>query len=391
MPDMRFAPPPAMRVQDRGGGLNQTSVRTYNERLVMSLLRQHDSLSRMDLGQKSGLSAQTISVIVRALERDGLILAGAAQRGRVGPPTKPMFLNPDGALAIGVKIGAYSTDVVLIDFVGAVRAHREMSYAYPVPGPIVAGICDGIEAVRTHLHGSRLDRIVGVGISLPGDIDQWPHPEWGAPASARWQTVDLEGDISAAAGLPTYIQSDVTAAAAAEGTFGAARTLDDFIYFYIGEQSASRVILNHHIYAGRRGVIVPSAVDDNRLQTLTDLESLARAAKFDPAPIWLAADAWPDLGDALPRWIDAVADSLAHAFLAVSGFIDVGSVIVDGRFPPVVRQQIGASLSSRLASNAADPPNVLEGELGFFAEAIGAASLPFHSRFMVEHVGLAPS
>ena len=85
MPDMRFAPPLAMRVGDRGGGLNQTSVRTYNERLVMSLLRQRTSLSRMELGQHSGLSAQTVSVIVRALEKDGLVLPGEVQRGRVGP------------------------------------------------------------------------------------------------------------------------------------------------------------------------------------------------------------------------------------------------------------------------------------------------------------------
>ena len=278
---------------------------------------------------------------------------------------------------------------MLIDFVGAVRAHREMHYAYPDPGPVVAGICAGIDAVRTQLNRSQLDRTVGVGISLPADIEHWPRPEWRAPPSAHWQTVDLEGEISAASGLPTYIQSDVTAAAAAEGTFGAARTLNDFIYFYIGAQSASRVILNHHIYAGRRGAAVPSSADDHRLQTLADLDGLARAAKLDPAPIWLAADAWPDLGGVLPRWIDAVADSLARSFLAVSGFVDIGSVIVDGRFPPDVRQQICASLASRLASNAAEPPTVLEGELGFFAEAVGAASMPFHSRFMVEHVGLA--
>jgi len=35
---MRFAPPTAIRVDDRVGGLNQISVRSYNERLVMSLL-----------------------------------------------------------------------------------------------------------------------------------------------------------------------------------------------------------------------------------------------------------------------------------------------------------------------------------------------------------------
>ncbi len=118
MPDMRFAPPPAIRVSDRSGGLNQMRVRTYNERLVMSLLRQHENLSRMELCQRSGLSAQTISVIARSLERDELIVSGEAQRGRVGPPTIPLSLRPDGAYAIGMKSGMKSTDLGLIDFIG---------------------------------------------------------------------------------------------------------------------------------------------------------------------------------------------------------------------------------------------------------------------------------
>src|SRR4051812_24102500 len=116
---MRFAPPPAMRAADRGGGLNQTSVRSYNEMLVLSLLRKHASLSRMELVQLSGLSAQTISVIVRALERDELIVAKEARRGRVGPPMIPMSLNPDGAFALGFSVSAAGVDAVLLDFCGA--------------------------------------------------------------------------------------------------------------------------------------------------------------------------------------------------------------------------------------------------------------------------------
>ena len=34
-------------------------------------------------------------------------------------------------------------------------------------------------------------------------------------------------------------------------------------------------------------------------------------------------------------------------------------------------------------------PTVLGGEIGTFAKAVGASSLAFHSRFMVEPVGLA--
>ncbi|MER9370240.1 replication/maintenance protein RepL, partial [Mesorhizobium sp. M0518] len=98
---MRFAPPNPLRIADRASGLNALSVRSYNERLVLSLLLQNEGISRMEIGEKTGLSAQTASVIVRSLEQEGLVSQGEAQRGRVGPPTIPLSLNPEGAYAVG--------------------------------------------------------------------------------------------------------------------------------------------------------------------------------------------------------------------------------------------------------------------------------------------------
>jgi predicted NBD/HSP70 family sugar kinase len=375
---MRYAPPPAMRVVNRGGGFNQTSVRTYNERLVMSLLRQHESLSRMDLGQLSGLSAQTISVIVRALENDKLILPGEAQRGRVGPPSTPMFLNPDGAFAIGIKIGTKSTDTVLIDFVGTVRHHAELYYATPNPDAVLRALAESVAAMKAHLPGKHVDRLVGVGVSLPSDIDEWQ--------AGAWKGIDLEARINAIAALPTYIQNDVTAAAAAEGTFGAARTLGDFLYFFVGAQTVSRLVLNHHIYAGRRG---PATV----VPALTNFDAALRARGLDADPIWRAGGEWPDFGDVTATWIAACATGLADAVLSATGFVDVGIAIVDGRLPEDVRAKIVSETAAAVVARGESqrPLQVLSGKVGSFAKAVGAASVPFHSRFMVEHVGLAAS
>ncbi|MER8982320.1 winged helix-turn-helix transcriptional regulator, partial [Mesorhizobium sp. M0870] len=93
-----------MRIADRASGLNALSVRSYNERLVLSLLLQNEGISRMEIGEKTGLSAQTASVIVRSLEQEGLVSQGEAQRGRVGPPTIPLSLNSEGAYAVGVGL-----------------------------------------------------------------------------------------------------------------------------------------------------------------------------------------------------------------------------------------------------------------------------------------------
>ena len=63
------APPPAQL----GRGTRQTGVRLYNERLVLSLIRLHGNLPKAEVAKLTGLSAQTVSVIIRQLEADGLL------------------------------------------------------------------------------------------------------------------------------------------------------------------------------------------------------------------------------------------------------------------------------------------------------------------------------
>lgn len=382
MPDMRFAPPSAMRVVDRGGGLNQTSVRTYNERLVMSLLRQHEGLSRMEIGQISGLSAQTVSVIIRALERDNLCLAGEAQRGRVGPPSTAMHLNPEGAFAIGIKIGLKSTDMVMIDFVGKVRHHQEFQYSAPDPEQVFEAIEASIKALTATLPKQLHNRIVGIGISLPDEIESWPH----AGSDKNWQSVDFEATVGRVSDLPVYVQNDITAAAGAEMIFGAARTLGDFAYFFFGAQTESRLVLNHHVYAGRK------FASAKPIKSLSDFETVLSDAGMDTSVIWHSTAQWSDLDPHLSQWIAQCADSLVSAILSISAFVAIDSVIIDGRLPARVRDDLVSQVREAFMQGAADAtllPDIVPGKIGAFSKAVGAACVPFHSRYMVENVGLA--
>jgi predicted NBD/HSP70 family sugar kinase len=47
-----------------------------------------------------------------------------------------------------------------------------------------------------------------------------------------------------------FVQNDITAAAAGESLFGAAKNPPDFLFFYLGARLHSRLILNHLINNG---------------------------------------------------------------------------------------------------------------------------------------------
>src|SRR6187549_3515737 len=92
-------------------GTNQIGVRLYNERLVLSLIRLHGELPKADIARLTGLSPQTISIIMNQLTDDGLLRKGRPTRGKIGQPSVPYSLDPEGALSFGLKIGRRSVDL----------------------------------------------------------------------------------------------------------------------------------------------------------------------------------------------------------------------------------------------------------------------------------------
>ncbi|MDX3928264.1 MAG: ROK family transcriptional regulator [Shinella sp.] len=389
---------PAM-VLDAGGGANQVRVRAYNERLVMSLVRRHGSLSKAEIARRSGLSAQTVSVIMRALEQDDLLIRGELMRGKVGQPSTPMRLNPDAVYSFGVKIGRRSADLVLMDFVGGIRHEIRRIYPYPMPGEILAFVTQGIHELEARLTPRERARIAGIGIAAPFLLWNWA-PEVGAPQSDmdRWRDIDLQREVSERVSHPVFLQNDATSACAAELIFGVGPNYPDFIYFFIGSFIGGGVVLNSALFSGRTGTAgaigpLPVQGPDGRTVQLLKiasvfvLENRLRAHGIDPKPLWYSPEGWIDFGEPLEIWIQETAAALAQAVISAASVIDFAAAIIDGGFPEWVRERIVTATRAALDSHDLQGvimPEVIEGGVGSRARAIGGASLPLFSRYLLD-------
>ncbi|MBZ7920274.1 ROK family transcriptional regulator [Ensifer adhaerens] len=391
--------PTQPEVIDPSGGANQTRVRAYNERLVMSLVRRHGGLSKADIARRSGLSAQTVSVIMRALESDGLLVKGDPVRGKVGQPSTPMRLNPDAVFSFGVKIGRRSADLVLMDFVGSIRLHLHHVHAYPLPGDLVDFIISGMAKLEQQLDPDQRKRIAGIGIATPFELWNWAE-EVGAPREEmnKWRDVDLQAAVSARTTYPVFLQNDGTSACGAELAFGVGASYPDFVYFYIGSFIGGGVVLNSALFSGRTGTagavgpLPVSGKDGKTIQLLKIasvfvLENLLRARGIDPRPLWYSADDWIDFGEPLDIWIDDCGAALAQAVVSAVSIVDFSAVVIDGGFPPWVRARLLAATRKALYEldlQGVTIPELVEGIVGSHARAIGGASLPLFSRYLLD-------
>lgn len=367
MPDMRFAPPNPLRIADRAAGLNATSVRSYNERLLLSLLLQNDGITRLEIGESTGLSAQTVSVLVRSLEQEGLVMKGKAQKGRVGPPTTPVALNPEGAYSVGISIGSRRSHIVLIDFVGAVRFHATLPNPEPNSKSNHPEFLETIARALAVLPPGTERRLAGIGLALPetrsglaaGKID------------SKNRYAALQEEIETEIGHAVFVQNDITAAAAGESMFGSAKPHADYLYFYLGHELHSRLVLNHQIYNSNS----PLSFDIG----LGALERSAQAKGLPTEPLWDRSLRWPDYGDLLLAWENDLIASMRGSIAALAQFVEVKTVILSSYIPEDVCQALCVKLGVALPGVAA-----IAGKLSPSPKAVGAAGLPFSSRFMVE-------
>src|SRR5208337_4978854 len=162
-------------------GADQAGVRLYNERLLLSLVRRFGALSKIEVARLTGLSVQSTSAIMNRLQTDGLLKREAPLRGRVGQPTIPMSLDPEGAFSLGLKIGRRSCDLVLIDFRGAIRRRAHRTYAYPTPNFVMDFVTGALEPMTQTLTPAQRRRIAGLGVASPFQLWNWS-TEIGAPA-----------------------------------------------------------------------------------------------------------------------------------------------------------------------------------------------------------------
>lgn len=380
-------------------GSNQSGMRAWNERLVLSLVRQNGAMAKSDIARMTGLSAQTVSVIMRALEQDGLLLRGEPVRGKIGQPSVPMSLDAEGAYFFGLKIGRRSADLALVDFLGRVRGARRRIYRYPTPDAVLAFVAEALPALMALLPQDRRDRVGGMGVAMPFQLWNWVQ-YIGAPQAEmdEWRHRDMQSELSALAGIPVHIQNDATAACGAELVFGTGDRPKDFLYFYFGYFIGGGLVLNGQLFTGRRGNAagvgpMPVPGPDGRMRRLLSVASMSvLAARMEAAGqssdhLWESPDHWIVSDEILDAWIDSAAEGLAAAALSSAALLEIDAVMIDGWMPVTVRAELTRRTETalyRLDLSGIEPPAIREGTVGAEARALGAAAIPLSQRYLID-------
>lgn len=379
-------------------GSNHNGMRQFNERIVLQAIRHHGAIAKADLARLTQLSTQTVAIIVSRLMDDGLLLKQARVRGKIGQPSVPLSLNPDGAFSLGLQVGRRSLEVLVSDFLGQPRHQLQFSYPYPDPDVVLPNIKKGLAEMQAAM-GDAWSRTVGIGLTAPLSLHQWSDLLGGEAAQAlgRWETIDLPAAVRALTDLPVEFAKDTTAACMAEMLQGHGRHVGSYLYVFVGTFVGGGLVLAGHIMAGSRGNAgaigsMPMGMGDAdckppqllQLASGWQLEQALEKAGFDPQLVH--HDSIMDAAYAAftAPWLAQASRALAMTVTSSAALVDLDAVVIDG--------SLGRSLIDALIQSTREhlqhynleglhSPAVMAGEVGAHARAVGGSLLPLHTQF----------
>ncbi|MEB0172434.1 MULTISPECIES: ROK family transcriptional regulator [unclassified Undibacterium] len=372
----------------------------FNERIVLQAIRTRGSMPKADLARLTNLSTQTVSLIINRLLDEGFVLKQTPIRGKVGQPSVPIVLNPDGAFSIGIKIGRRGLDLLLVDFVGQARERSSWSYPFPDPDTLFKDIEVQLNTMCARLGPTQLPRLSGIGIAAPLALGGWQKLLDITPQqNNKWDQIDILSRIEAMTELPVEFAKDTAAACVAELVSGRGRSIKSFFYLFVDTFIGGALVLNSHLHGGLHGNAgavgsLPLAISHADTRTapeqllsaasLFNLEQLYAASGLDQSASYderALQEPWLTHTGA---WLDDAARAIAFAIISSVCFLDLESIVIDGSLDRLLLEKLLCEVEKSLDLYRWEGvlrPLILAGTIGPDAHAIGAALLPLYANF----------
>jgi predicted NBD/HSP70 family sugar kinase len=387
--------------------------------VVLDQIQLVDGISRVEIAQRTGLTPQTVSGIVRRLLDEGIVREDGASRGAGGgKPRTTLRVNADAGSAVGLVFDPVELTCSVVDLLGRpLVVKRRPTPPGTDPSHVVAAMAELVADVLAEARIPR-SKVLGLGLATPGPIDQQLGVVVAPPQLAHWTRVPLQEMLSEVTGLPVTLDNDATAAAIGERWSGAGKGVANFAYLFFGTGIGGGLVLNHQVYrggslnagefghstvlsdgpecyCGNRGclerLVNPSAIVAEVHRRLKDrpdgVSALSQSFRRDPASvdhaaIQLAAGAGDPVAGAV---IDEAAQHVASVAVSIANFIDVDLIILGGHGIQHVESRyvdaVASALARRPLARHIRVVDAAASPLGTDAAVVGSAALVLHATY----------
>lgn len=225
-------------------------IRTANRYEVLRQIIAQSPTSRQELAAATGLSLATVATLVGELIELRMLTEVGFEDSAGGRPRGLVAVNETGGALIGVDIAETYVRVELFDLGLNVlaRAAEHMRPGESRPEQVVGHVTTAVGSVVAQA-GIEGARVLGVGVSVPGQVDRVTGIAEYAP-NWDWHDVPLLDLLTEHIAYPLYLDNPLRACAVAELWFGAVRGHGNAVVVNLGTGVGAGLVIGGAVHRG---------------------------------------------------------------------------------------------------------------------------------------------
>jgi predicted NBD/HSP70 family sugar kinase len=384
-------------------GTNLQYANSYNNRIVLEIIRLHGPLSRMDISRQTHLTVQTVTNITKKLAQSGLILEHSRQISGRGAPAVQLKINEEAAYSIGIDFDKDHLTAVMLNLNGRICHEMSMDLDFPSPQEAIELMSKTVSDIIQKQKISR-KKLWGVGIGLPGPLDptkdkQVSDDGINPNALPGWENTPVLKQLRERLDLPVIIENNASAAAIGEHWYGKGKHINSFFFLYFGAGLGGGLVIRGQLYSGHTGNAgelgyFPSSLradNGNRHEhdhlggyfNMPLLKQKMIDAGYPASSQQDLASRFEEGNPILMKWLETGTGQLVPLIAAVEYLLDPEVIFLGGRLPENilgwVRRHILDALPPHRIPRKSSRPELEIASSGIDAAALGVATLPLYT------------
>lgn len=229
--------------------MDQETIKDSNRKKILNLLYKKKELTKLDIAKQTGISIPTVINNINELLTEGIVMEAGVAVSTGG--RKPMIISflPDSRFTFGVDIRPDFVRIIMTNINSDIKF--ETSFKIQSMDNFDVIMNKIIQIINKHIETNEIprNRILGVGFSLPGTVDEEKLMLDLAPnlkiKNIFFNKYCEDFDI------PIYIENEANAAAFGEMLLGSGKELKNLIYISITQGIGTGIVIQDHLYKGK--------------------------------------------------------------------------------------------------------------------------------------------
>lgn len=224
-------------------------IKETNYKRILQLIGKGQNLTKLDIAYTLKISIPTVTTNINELKQEGIIEEVESDIYTGGRKPKVIKIIPNSRISIGMSVSKYKVVVVFTNLIEEILLVKEVACE---GGELEEYIASGKQLILEGLDELNIekDAILGVGISIPGAINQKLNVI--EQTNMGYRQISLE-HIYDLFDSTVYIENEANLSLLAEKSLGKHEELKNLLYIGINEGLGGGIFVNGELFTGTSG------------------------------------------------------------------------------------------------------------------------------------------